>query len=95
MSTIRYRISIKGRNIALPSEIRKILKWRTNEVLFFRLKGNEIEVTKADGHTAKLLKSRLHIPVDIARASNIRDGTIVELVPEKDGKLIIKLVFKK
>ncbi|HHC19161.1 MAG TPA: AbrB/MazE/SpoVT family DNA-binding domain-containing protein [Euryarchaeota archaeon] len=80
-----------GQLLTLPPQVRKLLKWRPDEVLFFRKRGNTIEVTKCDGYTARMTKGKLHIPADIARNLNIKDGSIVELIPKDDGTLIIRL----
>ncbi len=87
-----YRAQVKNRQLIVPVWIREACGWKPNEVLYFRLSDDEIEVRKADGYTTKMVKSRIHIPVDLARSLNLKDGTIVELIPREDGKLIIKPV---
>lgn len=86
------RAQVKNRQLIVPVWIREACGWKPNEVLYFRLKGDTVEVKRADGYTTKMVKSRIHIPVDIARALNLKNGTIVELVPREDGSLLIKLV---
>ena len=92
---VRVSTRISGRDFIMPTWIREILGWKSYEVLFFRLRDTEIEVTKSDGYTTRMVKSRIHIPVDIARALNIKDGDIVELIPKEGGTLIIKKVSQK
>ncbi|RLF18088.1 MAG: hypothetical protein DRZ82_08905 [Thermoprotei archaeon] len=79
-----------GQLLVLPPWIRKALRWRPNEVLFFRKRGKEIEVVKCDGYTTKMVRGKLHIPADIARSLNLRDGAIVEITPSPSGTLIIR-----
>ncbi len=85
-----YRAQVKNRQLIVPVWIREACGWKPNEVLYFRLSDDSLEVKKADGYTTKMVKSRIHIPVDLARALNLKDGTIVELIPKEDGTLIIK-----
>ena len=87
-----YRAQVKNRQLIVPVWIREACKWSPNEVLYFRLVGNALEVRRADGYTTKMIKSRIHIPVDLARALNLKDGTIVELEPTSQGTLIIRPV---
>jgi len=85
-----YRAQVKNRQLIVPVWIREVCGWKPNEILYFRLKDNSIEVKRVDGYTTKMIKSRIHIPVDLARALNLRSGTIVELEPKEDGRLIIR-----
>jgi len=91
-ATTTYRAQVKNRQLIVPVWIREACGWKPNEVLYFRLREGNIEVQRADGYTTKMIKSRIHIPVDIARQLNLQDGTIVELIPTKEGKLIIRKV---
>lgn len=90
--SISLRAQVKNRQLMIPAWMREICGWKPNEILYFRLKGTALEVECTKGYTTKMIKNRIYIPVDLARALNIRDGTVVELIPEEDGRLIIKPV---
>ncbi|RLF23550.1 MAG: hypothetical protein DRN15_05735 [Thermoprotei archaeon] len=91
---VPYRARVKNRQLIIPVWIRELCNWKPNEVLYFKLTetGDAIEVSRADGYTTKMIKSRMHIPVDLARALSLKDGTIVELIPKEGGILIVKPV---
>jgi len=78
-----------GQHFSLPSWVRKMLGWRTDELLIFRTtsEGN-ILVERAPGRTSRMTKSRIHIPAEIARSLNLRDGDVLELEIQGDRLLI-------
>ena len=89
----KVRARVCCREIIVPAWVRELCGWSAAERLYFRVKDyRTIEVSKADGQTAKMALSRLHIPKEVAEAAGIRDGTLVELVPEGGGKLIIRIL---